>query len=355
MLSSQKELINILENKKIIPDEKSSISASYSALEKICDYVLPVASDTLISDVMTIFQSKNELRILPIVDQNIAVGLIFKEIFLTKLFSSRYGMELHGKKAIKTFIEQSPLTVDYKTPIELVSQILTSSMHQEQAFIVLHDDKYMGIVTVLSLLESITQKQLDNAKHANPLTLLPGSVPTNERVDDLISQQVPFAFGYFDLDNFKPFNDIYSYSAGDDIIKAVAKTLVDNVSHEIGFVGHIGGDDFIVVFINENWLETCQHILETFKQLVPAYYKAEDVLAGGICAENRSGGKCFFPMTSLSVGLVPPHITKHCLSHVDIADLASESKKMAKKIEGNSYFINNRHSPKKIEAALNKA
>jgi EAL domain-containing protein (putative c-di-GMP-specific phosphodiesterase class I)/GGDEF domain-containing protein/CBS domain-containing protein len=321
-----------------------------SVVETICNYIPPVSSDTLINEVMSIFQKQIELMILPIIDNDVPVGLIFRDIFLNKLYSSRYGMELHGRKPIKTFIEQAPLLIDYNTPIESVSQALTSSMHNEQAFIITREGQYIGVATILTLLERITQKQIDNAKYANPLTLLSGSVPTNEHVDELIANNIPFAFGYFDLDNFKPFNDIYSYSAGDDIIKAVAKTLTDAISTDKGIIGHIGGDDFIVIFTNENWLETCEQILDNFKNLVPSYYKPEDVAAGGISGESRSGEKCFFPMTSLSVGLVPPHVTANCLSHVDIADLASESKKMAKKIEGNSYFINNRQSPKKIDS-----
>ena len=169
-------------------------------------------------------------------------------------------------------------------------------------------------------------------------------------VNQLIANETPFAFGYFDLDNFKPFNDIYSYSAGDDIIKAVATTLTQCLPPESGYIGHIGGDDFIVIFTCEDWLQRCEKILDVFEKLVPSYYKSADVEAGGISAENRKGDKCFFPMTSLSVGLVPPTITAHCHSHVDIADLASESKKMAKKIDGNSYFVNHRHHPKKLEA-----
>ena len=158
------------------------------------------------------------------------------------------------------------------------------------------------------------------------------------------------AFGYFDLDNFKPFNDIYSYSAGDDIIKAVALTLAECVPAESGRVGHIGGDDFLVIFTGEDWLERTQLILDTFEKLVPSYYTPADAAAGGIRAESRTGEKCFFPMTSLSVGLVSPTTIGHCHSHVDIADLASQSKKMAKKIAGNSYFVNHRESPKTLEA-----
>ncbi len=298
---------------------------------------------------MTLFQKHNALKLLPLVDDGVAVGIIFREMFLTKLFSSRYGMDLHGRKAIRTFIEQPPLSIDCNTPIELVSKQLTSTQHPEQALVITRDGNYIGIVTVLSLLEAITQQQIDNAKHANPLTLLPGSVPMNAEVNQLLANKIPFSFGYFDLDNFKPFNDIYGYSAGDDIIKAVATTLVQGLPSESGRIGHIGGDDFIVIFTGEDWLERCRQILATFEQQVHNYYTPEDVEAGGIWAENRIGEKCFFPMTSLSVGLVAPETTCNCQSHVDVADLASEAKKLAKKIEGNSYFINHRQYPQILE------
>lgn len=90
-------------------------------------------------------------------------------------------------------------------------------------------------------------------------------------------------------------------------------------------------------------------ILQKFEQIVPSFYTPEDVKAGGIRAENRMGEKCFFPLSSLSVGLVSPLSTIHCQSHVDVADLASEAKKIAKKEEGNSYFVNLRHSPRNVE------
>ena len=318
-------------------------------VEMISQFIEPISAEMTISDVMTLFQKHNELKVLPLVDDDIAIGIIFREIFLTKLFSSRYGMDLHGRKAIRTFIDQSPLSIDCNTPIELVSKQLTSTQHSEQALIITRDGKYIGIVTVLSLLEAITQQQIDNAKHANPLTLLPGSVPMNAEVNQLLANKIPFSFGYFDLDNFKPFNDIYGYSAGDDIIKAVAATLTQCLPQESGRIGHIGGDDFIVIFTGEDWLERCRQILATFERQVHNYYTPADVDAGGIWAENRSGEKCFFPMTSLSVGLVAPETACNCQSHVDVADLASEAKKLAKKIEGNSYFINHRHHPQTLE------
>ncbi|MFA6050954.1 MAG: bifunctional diguanylate cyclase/phosphodiesterase [Methylobacter sp.] len=323
------------------PDQLNATKAAH-----IAKFIMPVSAETPICDVMNLFHHNSDLTTLPLVDNNVASGIIFRENFLSKLFSSRYGIELYGKKPIKSFIDKTRLSIDQNTPIELVSKQLTSTMRNDQAFIITANGEYAGIGTILDLLEEITRQQIHNAKHANPLTLLPGSVPINDQINQLLTNKIPFSFGYFDLDHFKPFNDVYGYSAGDDIIKAVANTLTQHVPPESGRVGHIGGDDFIVIFMGNDWLNRCENILESFKKTVPNYYKDEDIKAGGIYTENRTGDNCFFPMTSLSVGLVSPASTCLCQSHVDIADLASEAKKMAKKIEGNSFFINQRMTTK---------
>ncbi|MDP2901847.1 MAG: bifunctional diguanylate cyclase/phosphodiesterase [Methylovulum sp.] len=316
---------------------------------QIAQFIPPVSSETPIREVMSLFQHNNELSIVPLVDNNVASGIVFRDHFLSKLFFSRYGLELYGKKPIHTFVSKTPLSIDHNTPIESVSQLLTSATEHDPAFIVTRNGEYAGLATLLDLLEEMTRQQIKNAKHANPLTLLPGSVPVNEYINQLLARKTPFAFAYFDLDNFKPFNDVYGYSAGDDIIKAVAETLTAHVSEKDGLVGHIGGDDFIVVFICNDWLQRCENILARFEALAPTYYKDEDVKAGGIHSENRAGGKSFFPVTSLSVGIVDPTATRLCQSHVDIADFASGAKKQAKKIDGNSYYINQRNALKPSE------
>ncbi|MCX7094830.1 MAG: GGDEF domain-containing protein [Methylobacter sp.] len=332
------------------PHKTAPFNNATTALHIIRD-VTPISAKTRISDVMYLFHHNSELTILPLVDDNIASGIIFRDKFLTKLFSSRYGIDLHGKNSIKTFIDSTPLCIDKNTPIDLVSKQLTSLMTNDPAFIITDNGEYMGIGTLLDLLAEFTRQQIDNAKHANPLTLLPGSVPINNHINQLLGNKIPFSFGYFDLDNFKPFNDVYSYDAGDDIIKAVATTLTHHIPAESGLVGHIGGDDFIVIFTCTDWLMRCEQILEDFKNTVPAYYSEQDIKAGGIHTENRTGEHCFFPLVSLSIGLVDPLSTGHCQSHVDIADLASEAKKMAKKITGNSLFINKRVTVKHSENA----
>jgi EAL domain-containing protein (putative c-di-GMP-specific phosphodiesterase class I)/GGDEF domain-containing protein len=327
---------------------KSSLPNAITAIHIIRD-ITPISAKTSISEVMNLFHHNGELTLLPLVDDNMASGIIFRDKFLTKLFSTRYGIDLHGKNAIKTFVENTPLCIDKNMPIDLVSKQLTSLTTSDPAFIITDNGEYMGIGTLLDLLAEFTRQQIDNARHANPLTLLPGSVPINGQINQLLASNTPFAFGYFDLDNFKPFNDVYGYDAGDQIIKAVANTLTQCIPAESGRVGHIGGDDFIVIFTCNDWLQRCENILDSFKNTVPAYYSDNDIKAGGIHTENRAGESCFFPLISLSIGLVNPLSTGLCRSHVDLADLASEAKKMAKKTSGNSLFINQRTSTKNVE------
>lgn len=355
-----------------IPVAKINVSLFTSSLDRECKIaplsnaaaihitrdVTPISAKTSISEVMNLFNHNNDLNILPLVDDKIALGIIYRDKFLTKLFSSRYGMDLHGKNPIKMFSEDMPLCFDKNTPIDLISKQLTKSMSHDPAFIITDNQEYLGVGTVLDLLAEFTRQQIETAKYANPLTLLPGSVPINKQINQLLADKIPFSFGYFDLDNFKPFNDVYGYDSGDEIIKTVAKMLTRYISPEKGMVGHIGGDDFIVIFTSDDWLLSCKSILDAFKNQVPAYYGKTDVKAGGIETENRVGEKCFFPLVSLSIGLVDSVSTGSCQSHVGIADLASEAKKMAKKITGNSFFINKRVSEKiirPIQPSANKS
>jgi EAL domain-containing protein (putative c-di-GMP-specific phosphodiesterase class I)/GGDEF domain-containing protein/CBS domain-containing protein len=313
-----------------------------TTVSQIAKVITPVSSDTPISEVMQLFQIHHDLTMLPLVDNKVASGIVFRDHFLSRLFSSRYGIELYGKKPIKIFVEKTPLAIEHHISIELASQQITSTSDNDPAFIITNNGSYAGIGTVLDLLEEITRQKIDDAKHANPLTLLPGSVPINSYINQLLANHHAFSVGYFDLDNFKPFNDAYSYSAGDDMIKAVADTLIQHIAKEDGMIGHIGGDDFIVVFTSPDWLRCCKYVLTHFGQIVPSYYNDKDVNNGGIFAENRSGELVFFPMITLSVGIVDPISTSSCQSHVDIADLASGAKKQAKKITGNSFYINKR-------------
>lgn len=294
---------------------------------------------TLVEAVLDWFQKHPLLPQLPLVDDGKVQGLIFRDRFFGKLFSSRFGLELYGKKPISLFAEAQPFMIEAATPLAELSQQLTATSLEDPAFIVIEQGRYFGIATVRNLLEQITQQQILNAKQANPLTGLPGSVPTNYFIDQLLARQQDFAVGYFDLDHFKPFNDVYGYASGDNIIKTVAAILQHHIPAATGLIGHIGGDDFIVVFTTDAWQPLCKNILADFGRKMPGHYSDEHLKNGGMDAHDRNGKPCFIPLVSLSVGIVSPKACRNCLSHVELADLAAYAKSAAKKISGNSFFI----------------
>lgn len=295
-----------------------------------------------------IFRESPNTNSLPVVTaENTPLGMVRRNRIMD-ILSSDFGLALHGKKAVQSAIEPDSIIVDEGSSFEYVSQLITSQggNQMDSNFIITRNAGYLGIGTTLNLLKQITRLKIRNAKYANPLTLLPGNVPIYEKMDSLLAQNKSFQVAYCDLDHFKPYNDHYGYSKGDLIIKHVAKLLTQHCSHDDDFVGHVGGDDFIVIFQSPDWLERCQRILDEFTRTAPSYYTVEDQVLGGIQGVSRTNQPCFYPFISLSIGITLAN-RDTCKNHHDIATLASESKKQAKLLQGNSLFIDRRNTLQK--------
>lgn len=317
-------------------------SADTSDLARIARQVDAKSASMTVNQIVDYLQKKPDLELLPVLDGERPVGIINRHQFFNKLMASRFVLELYGKHPISKLLEEKVILVDINSDLESVSQRITSTPVPEQAFIIMAGAHYYGVATVLDLLEVITEQKIQNARHSNPLTLLPGMVPVNSVLNKMLGERRLFSVSYFDLDNFKPYNDYYGYAAGDRIIQLLAGLLKRHYYNSSALIGHIGGDDFIVMDTNPAFLQTIELVLAGFADALPEYYERGHVLEAGIRGIDRQGQESFFALTSLSVGIVPPEAVHTCQSHLDIADLASEAKKLAKQIAGNSYFINRR-------------
>jgi len=305
-----------------------------------------VTMTTATSKVVEIFKATPHLLSIPVVEKNnIARGMV-RRYRLMDVFASQYGRDLYSKKPISQLMDQAPVIVEEDMSVEKVSQFVTDSaqMHIEDDFIITRKGAYAGIGSVLDLLKKITDLQVRNARYANPLTMLPGNVPIYEFIDDLLSRQEGFAVAYCDLDHFKPYNDVYGYGRGDQILQQVAEILTSHVNPEMDFVGHVGGDDFILVFCSQDWQQRCEAMILQFDNEIPLFYTAEDQERQGIVAFDRRGESVFFPMLSLSIGLVIPDL-QACHSHHDVAAMASEAKCQAKGVTGSVVFVDRRKLP----------
>lgn len=195
---------------------------------------------------------------------------------------------------------------------------------------------YFTIKNILRLLQS--------NRTISALTGLPGNIQIQAEMKKRLLNKERFAMFYFDLDNFKAYNDIYGFSNGDEIIKFTARTIVENI-HNIGvensFIGHIGGDDFIAILNETDYEMICKNIISDFDTYVLGYYNDDDVQKGYIEVANRRGIIEQFPLTSISIGVVEvtPGRFKNTL---EIGEVGAQVKHQAKSVMGSTYVINRR-------------
>lgn len=312
---------------------------------KILRSVPAVVDATLINDVYDIFKRQTELQVLAVLREGLPIGLIHRLRMLDRL-ARPYHRELYGNKPCSQFIENSPLIVDHQTSLQDLGYLFTEANphHLSDGFIITEQGRFIGVGTGFDLIREITQMQIHAARYANPLTQLPGNVPINEHIEALLSSEASFAVCYCDLDSFKAFNDLYSYRKGDEAIQITANLLREHIDSSADFVGHIGGDDFIVVFKSKDWRERCQRVLDQFYKATAHLYKPIHLAEGGYLAEDRQGLSVFHRLISISLGVVEINMALPYSSY-QVAEFAALAKSEAKKIAGNSLFVERRSPP----------
>lgn len=301
-----------------------------------------ITSSTLNNEVENLFLADPKLKIIPVVDKQIPVGIINRHAMIDR-FSRPFQRELYGKKPCSVFMDNKPLIVEQNTSLQQVSHMIVEAdpEHLINGIIVVENGQYTGLATGPDLMREITKMQIDAARYANPLTQLPGNVPINQQIDRLLQEHSTFFACYCDLDHFKPFNDVYGYQRGDEVIQMTSKVIAQQCDINKDFVGHIGGDDFIVLFQSDDWEHRCRKILQNFAEAISEFYSIEDRDRGGYISEDRQGKKVFYPLISLSLGVIRANAGTYA-SHHQIAVAAADAKKQAKRLFGNSLFIDRR-------------
>ena len=184
------------------------------------------------------------------------------------------------------------------------------------------------------------QRYLD----ASPLTRLPGNLAIEQVLKGKMDHGEKFALCYIDLDDFKAFNDKYGYAKGSDLIKMTGEVLYrakDKFAEQQDFVGHIGGDDFVLITSPDEAEKICQAIIDEFDRLIPEYYHAEDRAKGFIEGMDRYGVKRRFSIMSISIAVVSD-VKRSFKSPIEIAKAATEIKDYVKSLPGSNYLIDRR-------------
>lgn len=197
---------------------------------------------------------------------------------------------------------------------------------------------YYTIVNILNL--------LDINRRVSPLTGLPGNVQIQAEMKKRLLNKEEFSMIYFDLDNFKSYNDLYGFFKGDEIIKFTSRVILKHIheaSQDSNFVGHIGGDDFIAIVSGINCEEVCQDIIAEFDKNISCYYFEDDYKRGYIEVANRRGMLEQFPIITITLAVVNVPVGRFN-NILEIAEVGAGVKHLAKTIPGSTYVIDRREN-----------
>jgi len=289
-----------------------------------------VSAESTNNALASIFLTDPTLHAVAFLEGDRPVGIINRVLFMNE-YSKLYYREIWGRKSCAVHANRQPRLIERDHSVDELIGILTSQdqRYLTDGFIVTENGRYVGLGTGDQLVRSVTETRIEAARHANPLTFLPGNIPITQHMDRLLKKQARFVACYADLNNFKPFNDYFGYWRGDEMICLLARISMEQCDPQRDFLGHVGGDDFIMLFQSEDWLRRCEKIVQEFNTRAQALFDAESRMAGGIEAEDRHGVKRFFPFTSLSIGAIAIDPAKFARAE-DVANAAALAKHDAK-------------------------
>ncbi len=301
-------------------------------IKNICREVLLVSRHKNAGELLDNMMKNPEVKGVCVIEDDCVVGMLTRERFL-QLLGGRYGFYMYQNKEVGFIMKKDFLSVDWEMSIGRVSEIAMERKEAElyDFIVVTSKDKYYGVVTIKDLLRKATQINIMAARDANPLTGLPGNNEIEKELIHCISGKSKYSVIYLDLDNFKAYNDVYGFENGDKVIKLLANITSEVIGAD-GFVGHIGGDDFVIIVHHCNAEEYIEVIQSKFENQVKVLYTQEDRNRGYIVTTDRRGDMDFFPLVTVTIVMVSSEECEFC-SQNEISEELAFLKKKEKKIK----------------------
>ncbi|MFC5704351.1 EAL domain-containing protein [Cohnella faecalis] len=279
-------------------------SAGAGALVELLEPATTFSRRTPVSEVAQHFERHRETNGFVIVDDDKRpVGLLMKEK-LHQMLAWQFGLPLYWNRPVDKIMDTQPLVVDQATSVDQLSQVAMAREPDKlyDAVVVTKNGRTEGIVSIRSLLEWVTNARMADAQSSSPLTGLPGNEPIRRELTRRLEDGRPFAILYADLDYFKWYNDKYGFHRGDDVIRFTSEalqTVVKEHGADESFVGHIGGDDFIVMTYYGNPVKMAEETLAFFEKGISSFLNDERGPSS-----DRSGKPLSGAALSLSLALL---------------------------------------------------
>ncbi len=291
-----------------------------------------IAVGNLLAEAVAMFDRRMGDGIVVVRDTK-PVGLLMKSQTF-QLLGRAFGRELYYKRPVERATNEHPLVVDAGCPLEEVARLAMARPPESlyDHLIVTHQDQLVGVVSVQRLLSAITDSRVEAARHANPLTCLPGNAVIEREIKARLNGPIPIALLHLDLDDFKVFNDVYGFHRGDEAITLTAELIAEGIralNRPDQFLGHIGGDDFLAIVDAVVASHIAAALAGVFAQRFRSLYDLPDVEQGHVIGRSRSGETAHFPLMTLSVAIscIAPGDPRH---YAELLDSLSAAKRAAK-------------------------
>jgi EAL domain-containing protein (putative c-di-GMP-specific phosphodiesterase class I)/GGDEF domain-containing protein/CBS domain-containing protein len=324
-------------------------------IRDLAENVTTVQKDAKVKDIQRLLENNELFPGIVVLDQDRPVGLAMRNQ-LFNFLGSQYGVPLYYEKPIVSIMDKHPLIVDDSSPIELASQLAMNRKKTkiyDYIIIVNSEGLFYGVVSIQNLHETMTRIHIDTARGANPLSGLPGSVAIEEELNRRISEKKAYSFIYLDLDRFKSYNDHYGFERGNSVILFTArllKKILIKYGKEDDFIGHIGGDDYIIITANSCEEIICNKVIRYFDRLIKTYYDPCDRKNGFVPGHDRNCQECEYPIVSISLAVVSGNNRKKTNMRT-ISEKAAQLKSYAKSIPG-SNFVRDRRIESPLDPPL---
>lgn len=308
----------------------------------------------LVRDIFEIFMQCEDLLTLPVVsDYCEPIGVLYRYEFFERVMLGRYGygFSLNYRKRAKDVMREDFIAIEGSLTLEEAGSIVSTQLDESYHIdiIITRGNTYRGILPIRTLLYFLSQKTIRLAKETNPLTGLPGNWSIRREVEKRLSQGESFEVIYIDLNDFKPFNDHYGFEAGDRVIQILGETLMKVAENfPCAWLGHIGGDDFVVVVSSGMGEPFCETLIKEFEKRLPEIHSPDDFQKGYYESLDRQGKLQKFPLLSLSCAIVP---SESFNSYGELSSRATELKKFVKRIskeQRRSFYMRDRRRPQRL-------
>jgi diguanylate cyclase (GGDEF)-like protein len=244
-------------------------------------------------------------------------------------------------QTLRSHVKTAHIPVIILSALDGTADIVRAFDHQADDYL----SKPFNNDELLARIRTHLRRLKENLLH--PLTGLPGGVQVERAIEGLLQQGAPWSLLYLDLNNFKAYNDIYGFLSGNRMIQMVAQMcvgIVKELGNEADFIGHVGGDDFVIATTPDRVEPICEALIQAFDREQRALYSEEDLRRGALITTDRQGTPWQYPLVGLAIGVVTNQ--HRPLANIEeVSRVAAEVKKKAKESDRSAYYVDQRTRP----------